>query len=56
MLMRSRDIDIVHINTSWTYVGALAAKKAKIPFIWHIREFLEEDQDRRIWKRKKAIS
>ena len=36
--------DLVHINTSWTYVGALSAYRCKIPVVWHIREYLEEDQ------------
>lgn len=44
--------DIVHINTSWTYVGAVAAAFRCVPTIWHIREFLEEDQDRQIWNRR----
>lgn len=44
--------DIVHINTSWTYVGACAALKTKTPLVWHIREFLEEDQKARIWNRE----
>ena len=43
-LINELDIDVVHINTSWTYVGAIAAKKCGIPYVWHIREFLEEDQ------------
>ena len=43
-LIRKNKIDIVHINTTWTYIGAEAAKKCSIPYIWHIREFLEEDQ------------
>ena len=40
-LIRSSETDIVHSNTSWTYVGALAAAKARVPFSWHIRELLE---------------
>ena len=55
-LMLSREIDVVHINTSRTYVGALAAQKAQIPFIWHIREFLEEDQFRCIQNREKGYA
>lgn len=31
-------IDIVHCNTSYTYVGAVAAKQLGIPIVWHIRE------------------
>ena len=30
-LINELDIDVVHINTSWTYVGAIAAKKCGIP-------------------------
>lgn len=48
--------DIVHINTSWGYVGAVAANELNIPVIWHVREFLEEDQFRKFWNRKKAYT
>lgn len=53
-LIESEKFDLVHINTSCTYVGAVAAQKMKIPFVWHIREFLEEDQERCIWKKENA--
>lgn len=46
-LMKKNEIDIVHINTSYTYVGAVAANKLNIPVIWHLRELLEEDQNNR---------
>lgn len=52
--IKQEKINIVHINTSCTYVGALAAQKANVPFVWHIREFLEEDQERCIWHKSKA--
>lgn len=48
--------DIIHINTSWTYVAACAALKTKTPFVWHIREFLEEDQKAQIWNKKYGYS
>lgn len=48
--------DIVHINTSWTYVGACASLNTHTPFVWHIREFLEEDQKQRMWDRTFAYS
>lgn len=48
-IIYERSIDILHINTSYSYVGACAALRANIPFVWHIREFLEEDQNRKIW-------
>lgn len=53
-LIRNKNIDLVHINTSWSYVGAKAALKTNTPFIWHIREFLEEDQKREIWNKRKG--
>lgn len=47
-------IDLVHINTSYSYVAALAAKAVNVPFVWHIREFLEEDQNREMIKKNYA--
>lgn len=35
-------VKLVHNNTSYTYVGAIAAKHQGIPFIWHIRENIFE--------------
>lgn len=52
--LRKYKPDIVHINTSWGYVGAVAANELGIPVVWHIREFLEEDQFRKFWDRSKA--
>ena len=43
--------DLVHINTTYHYVAALAAQALSIPIVWHLREFLEEDQQRRILDR-----
>ncbi|HNW87562.1 MAG TPA: glycosyltransferase family 4 protein [Candidatus Limiplasma sp.] len=44
--------DILHINTTYSYVGALAALQARVPLVWHLREYLEEDQGNRIWNRE----
>lgn len=41
-LIINEKIDIVHINTIFSYVGALAAKETNTSFIWHIRESLEK--------------
>lgn len=54
--MEKYNIDIVHINTSYTYVGAYASLLLKIPFVWHIRELLEEDQDVKMWSRRLGYS
>lgn len=50
--IRINDVDLVHINTSYTYVGAIAAQNENIPFIWHIRELLEKGQNNTMWDRK----
>jgi glycosyltransferase involved in cell wall biosynthesis len=47
--------DIVVMNSSWTGIGADAAKKLSIPIVWHIREFLEEDQNRKFIFKKRSI-
>jgi glycosyltransferase involved in cell wall biosynthesis len=35
--------DIIHTNVGPIHIGYLAAKKYKIPHIWHIREYQKED-------------
>lgn len=52
--IKENNYDIVHLNTTYIYVGAIAARKAKVPFIWHLREFLEEDQEKTLWDRQKG--
>lgn len=47
---------IVHINTTWSYVGAIAAYQLHIPCVWHLRELLEEGENCRIWNREKGYS
>ena len=41
----------MHINTTYSYVGAKAAIEENLPFVWHLREFLEEDQNNTLWDR-----
>lgn len=56
MLINELDIDIIHLNTTWTYIGAAAAQKCAKPYAWHIREFLEEDQNVRFADKKYAVN
>lgn len=53
--IRRKGFDIVHINTTYAYVGALSANYAKRPVVWHLREFLEEDQGREIWCKERGM-
>ena len=50
-VIRKEKIEIVHINTTCTYVGAKAAKKENKLLVWHLREFLEEHSDLTLWNR-----
>ena len=52
--IKINDVDIVHINSSYSYVGAIAALNENVPFVWHIRELLEEGQNNTMWDRKKG--
>lgn len=42
-IAKSNCIDLVHSNTSVSDVGIMAAIKAGLPHLWHLREFCEED-------------
>lgn len=53
-LIRERNIDLIHINVSDSFIGAYAAIKTDTPFIWHIREFLEEDHGRSLFRKENA--
>ena len=53
-IAKEKEFDILHINTTYAYVGAKAALSAQKPFIWHLREYLEEGQARTLWNRPKG--
>jgi len=46
--------DIVHINTSTTYVAAKVAAKHGVKIVWHFRELLEEDFNSKLWNQQKS--
>lgn len=41
--LRKEKFDIVHVNALTAYVVGKAALQEKVPVVWHIREFMEED-------------
>lgn len=53
-LIKEQSVSLVHCNTTYTYIGAVAAKKCGIPFVWHLRENLE-NQGYRIFAYSKSI-
>ena len=42
-IIREHGIELVAISSGATSAGVRAAKEAGIPYVWHIREFMEED-------------
>lgn len=46
--------NIIHSNTTYTYVGYIASRLSGIPHVWHLREFLEEGQNKKIYCQKQG--
>ena len=42
-MIQKKNFDIIHSNSSVINFGALLSKETKIPHIWHLREYGEED-------------
>ena len=53
-LIRTYSVSLVHCNTTYTYIGAKAAKACGVPYVWHLRENME-NQGYRIFAKKKAM-
>lgn len=56
-LLIRENIDIIHSNSSVINFGALLSKHSRIPHVWHLREYGEEDfalvkviSDKRYWR------
>lgn len=50
------EIDVIHTNTTMNYIGAQIGRYLKIPHVWHIREFAEEDHGLHfIFDREKSL-
>lgn len=43
-LIKVYHIDIVHTNTSWIIAGLVAAKICGVKHVWHLREYIYENQ------------
>lgn len=54
-LIKKNKIELMHLNATTASWGFRAAKISGIPIVWHIREFLEEDLNKRFWNRKRAF-
>lgn len=54
-ILKEEKPDIIHINGIDSEVGAMAATKLGIPYVWHIRQLLEEDFGMRLHNEKQII-
>lgn len=41
-IIKKENIQLIHINSSVSYFAAIAANMAGVPYVWHIRELVEE--------------
>lgn len=41
-IIQKENIHLIHINSSTSYFAAVAALMANVPYIWHIRELMDE--------------
>lgn len=47
-IIKDEGIELVHTNTIFAYVGAVAARKQHVRHVWHIRECIDKDYDSHI--------
>lgn len=55
-LAKSWKPDLIHINTSVNEIGYYVAKRIKKPFVWHIREFVQEGLGLEFYSPKKVYA
>ena len=47
-ILKDKNIDCIHINGLDSSVGAKVARKLGIPYVWHIRAFIEDDLGKKL--------
>lgn len=52
--LKEEDIDLIHINGLNHPVGAQIANKLHVPYVWHIRQLMEEDLGQRLFGEKRV--
>lgn len=51
-VLKAENVDIIHINGLDSGIGAEIAQKLKIPYVWHIRQFMEADLGKKLFREK----
>lgn len=52
--LRERHVDCIHINGLDSSVGAKVARELNIPYVWHVRAFIEDDLGKRLCHQKET--
>lgn len=55
-IIKKEDIDIIHLNSLYTHLGAIAGLITKKPFVWHIRETIYKDFNCKILFKKQFFN
>ena len=53
-ILKNKNVDCIHINGLDSSVGAKVAQKLNIPYVWHIRAFIEEDLGKKLCGQKET--
>ena len=53
-LLKDEKIDVVHINGLDSSVGAKVARKLGVPVVWHVRQFMEDDLGKKLFREKET--
>lgn len=53
-ILKGENINIIHINGLNHQMGAQIAQKLQIPYVWHIRQLMEEDLGQTIFAKNKV--
>lgn len=56
LIIKKNKIDVVHINAVTANWGYKASKWAGVKLVWHVREFLEEDLNKRFRNKEKSLN
>lgn len=55
-IIEKGNYDLVVLNNTWVYLPAQVASEMGIPFVWHLREFNEEDHGWTFCDKEKSFS
>jgi len=54
-IIREYQPDIIHTNSGISQMGFLLSRKYNIPHVWHIREYLTKDFNRKLYPNEKTV-